>query len=133
MSMKYTIFCLKRLVQICLTRYIIRPICYEVTLQMPKWQTGGIYGFIFRQSFIKQQSIYEHWPPDLPKHGVHPSAIWIECIRSAFFIFPGVIPSALAFVFISGIPNRFSAVFVNGIYLTPSNFPCSSKAPRRFL
>ena len=68
---------------------------------------------------MKQQSIYEHWPLDLPKHGVHPSVTWIEWIRSAFFILPGDIPSAFAFIRISGIPIRFSDTFVVGILLTP--------------
>jgi len=34
-----------------------------------------IYSLVFRQSFIKQQSVLEHWPFDRPKHGVFPSAI----------------------------------------------------------
>ena len=64
---------------------------------------------------MKQHSIWGHWPPDLPKHGVQPSAVWIAWISSAFFIFPGVSPSDLAFVLSSGILMDFSAVSTAGI------------------
>jgi hypothetical protein len=59
--------------------------------------------------------MFEHSPFDHPKHGVHPSAVWIAWIRSAFFILPGVIPSCFALLFISGIPIRLSATFVAAI------------------
>jgi hypothetical protein len=78
-------------------------------------QTGGFYRLILRQSFMKQHSVWEQWPPDLPKHGVLPSAVWIAWMSPAFFIFPGVRPSDLAFALISGILRDFSAVFTAGI------------------
>jgi hypothetical protein len=76
-----------------------------------------IYSLVFRQSFIKQQSIYGHCPFDLPKQGVFPSAVWMAWINSGFFIFPGSIPSSLAFIFISGMVMRLSATFVAVIFI----------------
>ncbi len=75
----------------------------------------SLYNLVFRQSCIKQQSMFEHWPFDHPKQGVHPSAVCIAWIRSAFFILPGVIPRPFAFFFISGIPIRLCATFVAAI------------------
>lgn len=72
-----------------------------------KGQTNRIYSLILKQLSIKQQSVYGHWPFAVPKQGVQPSATWIAWISSVFFIFPGVIPSPLAFILISGIPIRF--------------------------
>jgi len=74
------------------------------------------YSLVLRQSCIKQQSTFAHWPFDLPKHGVQPSAIWIQWIISAFFIFPGVTPSPLAFSFMSAIVILFGFTFVAGIF-----------------
>jgi hypothetical protein len=74
------------------------------------------YGLVLRQSLIKQQSVFEHWPFERPKHGVYPSAIWMAWISSGFFIFPGFIPRDFAFVFISGIPKLFLATIVAGIF-----------------
>jgi hypothetical protein len=53
---------------------------------------------------------------DRPKHGVHPSAVWIAWIRSVLFILPGVIPSPCAFFLISGILTGFCATFVAAIF-----------------
>jgi hypothetical protein len=53
-------------------------------------------------------------------------------MRSAFFIFEGVIPSAFAFSRISGILIRFLAIFVVGILLTPSNLSKDSIYPQNF-
>ena len=76
-----------------------------------------IYNLILRQSCIKQQSARSHWPFDFPKQGVQPSAIWIACISSVFFILPGVTPRALAFFLTSGILIHFSNTFTGGIFL----------------
>jgi len=88
--------------------------CYALK-QIYETPPHAIYNRVLRQSVIKQQSVFVHSPFDHPKHGVHPSAVWIAWIRSAFFIFPGLIPSFFAFVFISGIPIRFSATLVAAI------------------
>jgi hypothetical protein len=69
---------------------------------------------------------------DLPKHGVQPSATWIAWMSSGFFIFPGVIPSAFAFIRISGIPICFSAIFVVGILLSPLDLSGDSIYPQSF-
>ena len=34
-----------------------------------------IYDLILRQSSIKQQSVYAHWPFDVPKQAAYPSAV----------------------------------------------------------
>jgi len=73
------------------------------------------YSLVLRQSAIKQQSMFPHWPFDLPKHGVQPSVVWIEWMSSAFFIFPGLMPRASALFLISVIVIRFCFTFVAGI------------------
>lgn len=80
-----------------------------------------IYYLILRQSCIKQQSVYEHWPFDVPKQGVHPSAVWIQWISSVFFILPGFIPRPSAFFLILGISISifFFAAFVANILHSP--------------
>lgn len=46
---------------------------------------------------------------------MQPSALWIEWISSAFFIFPGLMPRASALSFISVIVIRLCFTFVAGI------------------
>jgi len=99
----------------------------------PYWQRRQaitryeIYSLVLRQSAIKQQPLFPHSPFDHPKHGLQPSAVWIEWISSAFFIFPRLTPRPSALSFISGIVIRF-CFFVAGILfpfhlLPPSGFP----------
>lgn len=71
-----------------------------------------------RQSDIKQQSMFEHWPFDQPKQGLFPSACWMVRISSVFFAFPGVIPRPLAFSLIWGIVIDFCNTFVAGIFFS---------------
>ena len=130
--LEFKIFCPKRLAQPRLIKMHNLTILFRRDTMKALTTNRQNYRLILKQSFIKQQLVYAHWPPDLPKHGVHPSATWIACIRSVFFIFPGVSPSAMAFILISGISIRFSAIFVEGIFLTPSNFSGGSLHPRRF-
>lgn len=118
--------------QRCFKRCIIRLICFKVTIRNTQSQTSRIYNLILKQSVIKQQSLYEHWPSDLLKHGMHPSANWIAWMSSAFLTFPDFKPSDLAFIRISGIPNRFSAIFVVGILSTPLYLSSGSIHPQRF-
>lgn len=87
--------------------------------QAQQKQRKNRYKPTLKQSCIKQQTVYSHWPPDFPKQGVKPSAIWIAWISSVFFILPGIIPRALAFFLISGIFRNFSNTFTGAIFLIP--------------
>jgi hypothetical protein len=88
-----------------------------------------IYSLVLKQSCIKQQSVYEHCPFEFPKQGVQPSAVWMEWISSAFFIFPGVMPRVPAFFLIPVIVIRFCFTFAAGIFSSFQFFLLSSFAP----